>query len=412
VQAFISAPSPLLPNLRSLYWRDNQECFVPLLRTLLGPTITSLKLDDCLNYTSFAKLLASLGARCPYIRELQCLYDEVDSEEISDAICEALCGLKGLLRLKTDVLNTRALGHLAPLPSLQRLHLDLSAYNADEPQSNIVSTFSSHFDHVRFTIPIPFIFSHCLNNVRFLSCRSVTVRVDYEDPQDPPYDPSDAIDLISSFSKCFSPTLEHIRFKFDFPFSRIVEEDVLANPLFALHFDAIAPLLSFGRLTNLDLDWICASAIHDASLKSMAQSWPHLENFRFGSSARWVVVPSLTFVGLVHLIHHCQRLRSIAMPFCACPVDANSEPFSETIPNEKITALFVGVSPIVDPISVACQLHTLLPKLTSVGFSHFDTDFSIPPPFEHVEDDWRRVNDFLKVLFTNAQMKRSTGQAH
>jgi hypothetical protein len=366
-----------------------------------------------MDQTSFAKaaLLTSLGARCPYIRELECIYDEVDSEEISDAICEALCGLKELLRLRTDVLNIRALGHLASLSSLERLHLDLLAYNADEPQSNIVSTFSSHFDQVWFTIPTIFVFSHCLKNVRFLSCRSVTVRVTMT-YMDPFYNPSDAIDLISSFSKCFSPTLEHIHFNFDLLFSRIVEEDVLANPLFALRFDAIAPLLSFGHLTSLDLDWICASAIDDASLKSMAQSWPHLENFRFGSSARWVVLPSLTFVGLVHLIHHCQRLHSIAMPFCACPVDTNNEPFPETIPNEKITALFVGVSPIVDPISVACQLHILLPKLTSVGFSGIGTNFSIPPPFEHLEDDWRRVNDFFKVLFTYAKMKRSTGQAH
>lgn len=374
--------------------------------------MTTLILDYCSNCTSFAKaaLLASLGARCPYIRELECLYDEVDSEEISDAICEALCGLKELLRLTTDVLNIRALGRLASLPSLERLHLDLSAYNADEPESNVISTFSSHFNQMWFDIPTLFVFNHCLESVRFLSCRSVMVCVEY-DYDDPPYDPSDAIDLISSFSKCFSPALEHIHFDFGLTLSNIVEEDVLANPLFALRFDAIAPLLSFGRLTNLNLDWICASAIDDASLKSMAQSWPHLENFWFGSSARWVIEPSLTFVGLVHLIRHCRRLRSIAMPFFACPVEANNEPFSETIPNGKITALFVGVSPIVNPIFVACQLHILLPKLTSVGFFDFDTDFSIPPPFEDFEDDWRKVNDFLKVLFAGANVKRNTRQA-
>ncbi|KAG1808278.1 uncharacterized protein BJ212DRAFT_1485214 [Suillus subaureus] len=411
VQALISAPSPLLPNLHDLSWRDDRECFIPLLRTLLSPTITLLKLDSSFSsLPSFAKaaLLASLGARCPCIRELECFYDGVDSEEITDAICEALCGLKELLRLETDVFNTRILPHLAFLPSLEYLHFVLSVYDADEPQPNCVSTFSSHFDQVRFTIPTPFVLSQCLNNVHFLSCRSVTVGVDYDDT---PYNPLDATDLISSFSKCFSPALEKIHFEFEFPFSSIVEEDILADPIFALHFDAIAPLLSFSHLTDLDLDWICASAVDDASLKTMAQSWPHLENFSFGSSARWLVPPSLTFVGFVHLIHHCRHLHSIALPFCACPVDANSEPFSETIPNEKITTLFVGVSPIVDPISVACQLHTLLPKLTSVEFLDFDAEFFVPPPFEHFEGEWRRVNDFLKVLFTVAKMKRNTGQA-
>ncbi|KAG2036104.1 hypothetical protein BDR03DRAFT_960788 [Suillus americanus] len=411
VQALISAPSLLLPNLRGLSWHDDRECFVPLLRTLLSPTITWLKLDGgSSSHPSFAKaaLLASLGVRCPCIRDLECFYDGVDSEEITDAICEALCSLKELLRLETDVFNTRALPHLAFLPSLEYLHFVLSIYDVSESQPNRISTFSSHFDQVRFTIPTPFVLSQCLNNVRFLSCRSVTVCVDYDDT---PYDPLDATDLISSFSRCFSPALENVYFEFDFPFGNIVEEDILADPIFALRFDAITPLLSFSHLTNLDLDWICPSAIDDASLKTMAQSWPHLENFFFGSSARWLVPPSLTFVGLVHLIHHCRRLRSIALPFCACPVDVNSEPFSETIPNEMITKLFVGVSPIIDPIFVACQLHTLLPKLTSVGLLASDAEFLVPPPFEHFEDEWKRVNDFLKVLFTNAKMKRNTGQA-
>ncbi|KAG2364902.1 hypothetical protein BDR07DRAFT_1482063 [Suillus spraguei] len=411
VQALISAPSPLLPNLRSLSWCDGRECFVPLLRTLLRPTLTWLELDSgSSSCHSFAKaaLFASLGARCPCVRELVCFYGGVDTDEITDAMCEALCGLKELVRLETDVFNTRALPYLASLPSLGYLHFVLSVHNAGEPQPNCVSTFSSHFDQVRFTIPSPFVLSQCLNNIRFLSCRSVTVCVDYDDT---PYDPLDAIDLLSSFSKCFSPALENIHFDFNFPFDSIVEEDILADPIFALHFDAIVPLLSFSHLTDLDLDWICVSIIDDASLKTMAQSWPHLENFRFGSSARWLVPPSLTFVGLVYLIHHCRRLRKIAMPFCACPVDTNNEPFSETIPNEKVTTLFVGVSPIVDPILVACQLHTLLPKLTSVGLSDFDAKFFVPPPFEHFEDEWRRVNDFLRVLFTNAKMKRKKGQA-
>ncbi|KAG2345497.1 hypothetical protein BDR05DRAFT_960390, partial [Suillus weaverae] len=137
VEALVSAPSPLLPNLRGLSWHDDRERFVPLLRALLGPTITSLQLDGgSSSHPSFAKaaLLASLGVRCPCIRELECFYDGVDSEEITDAICEALCGLKELLRLETDVFNTQALLHLAFLPSLEYLHLVLSAYNSNDPQ--------------------------------------------------------------------------------------------------------------------------------------------------------------------------------------------------------------------------------------------------------------------------------------
>ncbi|KAG1813265.1 uncharacterized protein BJ212DRAFT_1367582 [Suillus subaureus] len=108
--------------------------------------------------------------------------------------------------------------------------------------------------------------------------------------------------------------------------------------------------------------------------------------------------PSLTFIGLVHLIHHCRRLHTIGMSFCACQVDINNEPFSQTIPNVNITELSVGMSPIVDPIAVASQLRRFLPKLTHVNSSldWLDDDIPTPPLFEHLEEGWDRVNVLLE----------------
>ncbi|KAG0707384.1 hypothetical protein DFH29DRAFT_995174 [Suillus ampliporus] len=407
VQALICAPEPLLPNLRSLVWRDAQECFFPLLHTLLKPTITSVQLDFS-SSPSFSKsaLLVSLSARCPSIRKLDCVYDG-DSEESSDAICEALCHLRELFHLGTGVLNAQALRHFASLPSLKSLHFSLKM---SQPSST--ATFSSQLDHVHITTPTPSVFNHCLRNVRFLSCRSAKFCVKYGDLELDPYDPLDIPDFIVSISERFSPALKKLHFDFNFAFSTFLEGDILANPSFALGFDAIAPMLSFGCLTDLQLDWMCTSSIDDASLKTMARSWPQLENLSFGSATRWLVPPSITFIGLVHLIHHCWRLRSIEMPFCACPVDTNSDPFSETLPNENITRLFVGISPIVDPIVVACQLHILLPKLTTVDyFDCLDAEFPVPLPFEQFEGRWDKVNEFLGVLTTVAIMRHGIGQA-
>ncbi|KAG1755950.1 hypothetical protein EDB19DRAFT_1843614, partial [Suillus lakei] len=92
VQVLISAPSPtpFLPNLCSLVWCDSREYFFPLLRTLFGSTITSMTLGYRSTHPSFTSsvLLASLGARCPSIRELDCEC-RGDSEESSDVIVEA-----------------------------------------------------------------------------------------------------------------------------------------------------------------------------------------------------------------------------------------------------------------------------------------------------------------------------------
>ncbi|KAG1751340.1 uncharacterized protein EDB91DRAFT_601541 [Suillus paluster] len=415
VQALISAPSPLLPDLRSLVWLSGEESFFPLLHTLLRSTITSVQLDFSSSFSnpSFAKsaLLASIGARCLSIQELDCVYDG-DSEESSDAICEALCGLRELSHLGTGALNAQALLRLASLPLLKSLHFSLRSYDINETQSNPTPTHFSQLDQVHITTPTPSVFNHCLRNIRFLSCRTINLRVEYNDLDMDPYDPLDIPDFIVSISECFSPALEKLHFDFNLSFSTLLDRDILANPSFALGFDAIAPMLWFNCLTDLQLDWMCTSAIDDASLKTMARSWPQLENFSFGSAARWLVPPSLTFIGLVHLIHHCRRLHSIEMPFCACPVDTNSEPFSKTIPNEKITRLFVGISPIVDPTAVACQLHIMLPKLTTVGlFDWLDAETPVPPPFEEFEDRWSKVNEFLGVITIIAKMREEMGQA-
>ncbi|KAG0701339.1 hypothetical protein DFH29DRAFT_806395 [Suillus ampliporus] len=131
VQALISAPSPLLPNLRSLVWWDHQEYYFPLLHTLLGSTITSVELR--LGPPSFAKsvLLASLGARCPSIRQLDCECGG-DSEESSDAISKALSSLRELVHLDTGVINTQALLRFDSLPSLKSLNFSLGTYNIHE----------------------------------------------------------------------------------------------------------------------------------------------------------------------------------------------------------------------------------------------------------------------------------------
>ncbi|KAG1847611.1 hypothetical protein F4604DRAFT_162400 [Suillus subluteus] len=403
MQAFISVPSPtpLLPNLRNLCWWDDRECFFPLLCTLFGSTITSVRLDFTTRAPSFAKsaLVASIGDRCLSIQELHCEYGG-DSQESSDAICEALRGLRELFRLGIGVFNAQTMLRLASLSSLKFLSLNLRTYNFHHTHSHSTPTSSSQFEEVYITSPSCFVLTHCLRNIRFLSCRSVNLSIDYDDFIQP-YDPMEIPDLIISVSECFPPTLEKLHFNFATDLDNHTE-DILADTRFALGFDVVAPMLSFSHLKYLDLDWICTSVIDDTSLKTMAQSWPLLEHFVFGSAPRWLVPPSLTFIGLVHLIHHCPLLRNIKMPFSACPVDVNSAPFSNTNPSEKIRGLFVGTSPIVDPVAVASQIHKLMPKLITVGFYDWDiARFPAPSLFAQFEADWSRVNDFLKVLTTS-----------
>ncbi|KAG1755951.1 hypothetical protein EDB19DRAFT_1902126 [Suillus lakei] len=208
--------------------------------------------------------------------------------------------LTELFHLETRVHDTRDLLRLASLTSLKSLHFDLTTYEINETQLNFIPTNFSQLDEVRITAPSRSILNHCLKNVRYLSCRSLNVSINldlFESDiySEVPYDPLEIADIVS-LSECFSPALEKLDFGLEFEFVEFDDEYTLASPWFALGFDVIAPLLPFSRLTDLRLDWICTSAIDDASLKTIAQSWPHLESFWFGGAIPWLIPPSLTFI--------------------------------------------------------------------------------------------------------------------
>jgi len=403
----MSAPAPtvLLPNLRTLHWLDNQERFFPLLRTLLGPTITSVELG-LNNWTpSFARsaLLASLSVRCPFIREFSCMGFHEGSKESLDVICEALYGWRELSYLDTGVLNAQALVHLASLSSLKFLSCETCDLNDMQPNS--IPTFTHQLNGVSISTPSLSALVQYLRKIRFLSCRMVQLWITGHEP----YDPLDIPDLIVSLSKVFSSDLEQLEVFFDFVFEPDSEE--LDDPRFAIAFDTVAPLLSLSRLTSLNLSWLCTSAIDDGSLKILAQAWPQLEEFHFGGGICWLVPPSLTFIGLIHLVQHCRRLHTIEMTFHASSIDTNSELFSKIIPNKNITSMDAGVSPIVDPLAVACQLHALLPNLTNVFTLNSFKDISpLPAVFENLEAGWQSVNTFLNVLITGAKIKEKINQ--
>lgn len=156
MQALLSAPlsTPLLPNLRSLVWDDTRERFHPLLRALLGPTITFLELGNISSPSSLA-LLAFLGAQCPSLRELTCnlnLYD-YNTEGRLDASCEALHNLRGLSRLNAGYLTPRELLRLASLSSLKSLSFVLEDYNYEEEHYPTPTVFSK-LDQVHITAEI------------------------------------------------------------------------------------------------------------------------------------------------------------------------------------------------------------------------------------------------------------------
>jgi len=67
---------------------------------------------------------------------------------------------------------------------------------------------SSHLEEVDIVALLPFIITHCLRNIQFISCQSVVFCISNSDLQ--LYDPRDIPDLIISVLECFPSNLEWI----------------------------------------------------------------------------------------------------------------------------------------------------------------------------------------------------------
>ncbi|KAG1754814.1 uncharacterized protein EDB91DRAFT_1276184 [Suillus paluster] len=345
----------LLPNLRRLHWLDNGEDQFPLSHYLLVSPITLMKLRPASWWTpssTKSTLLTSLGtSRCPTIRELECVYQGDDSE-FSDVICEAVCGLRELSHLRTGVLNPRALLHLASLPSLKCQYS--RTYNYNSTQTNATPTFRAQLDQVDISSPSPSVLARCLRNIQFLSCRSVELYIGNADQIHSalPHGPLGIPELIISLSEYFSPTLERLSVTL---FNKL-PEPTLADLRSPYIFDVIAPFLSF------------------------MQSLPQLEEFYFGSRGSLADPAIYHFHGTRSPHAILQALETSSHDLDADEVDTFSGPF---IPDEKITELFFGTSPIDDSLVMACQLHALLPNLTNVYY-----DFASRPPLEDFQAEW------------------------
>jgi hypothetical protein len=140
---------------------------------------------------------------------------------------------------------------LASLPSLKSLYF--RTCNIDSTQTNVIPTFVSQINLVHIAAPSLSVLAHCFDNIRFLCCRSVALDID-RNFLGLQYDPLVVPGLIISFSECFSPTLEHLSIGFNPVLYHLQDEEILADPRFAYSFDMVAPLLSFSRLTKVDLD--------------------------------------------------------------------------------------------------------------------------------------------------------------
>jgi hypothetical protein len=99
------------------------------------------------------------------------------------------------IRLGIGVLNEQRLLCLASVSSLKFLSLNLGTYKINYTDSGSTPTSSSHLKEVDIIAPLPFVITHCLRNIQFISCHSVVFHMSSDLQL---YDPRDIPDLIIS----------------------------------------------------------------------------------------------------------------------------------------------------------------------------------------------------------------------
>lgn len=167
-----------------------------------------------------------------------------------------------------------------------------------------------------------------------------------------------------------------------------------------LAFGAVAPLLSFSRSTTLDLNWFFTSTIDDDALKIVAQSC----GFSLRSSALESQLRSMFhFQGICPPCTTLPPLARDRNALLRIPDGHRMRAILYNHPQRRSPRLQLGS--LQSPIqSLACQLHTLLPKLTYVDARQY-LGFPLPHQFQYIRGEWKRVADSLELLVAGAQTR-------
>ncbi|KAG1738770.1 hypothetical protein EDB19DRAFT_1636188, partial [Suillus lakei] len=134
---------------------------------------------------------------------------------------------------------------------------------------------------------------------------------------------------------------------------------------FSLH--TFAPLTHFSGLKSVSLSTFCISLLDDDALGSIVKSWPRLEYLDLGTDNFWKTPPKITFRGLVTVLSSCPHLSGLGLVFDAKKVaPPTAEKPGGGVCNTNITSLWVGCSPIEQPLQVAVALSAVLPCLDMI----------------------------------------------
>ncbi|KAI0712248.1 hypothetical protein C8Q76DRAFT_693902 [Earliella scabrosa] len=134
----------------------------------------------------------------------------------------------------------------------------------------------------------------------------------------------------------------------------------------------LAPLLCLPHLTSVNMAR-CPIALNDELMRRIAISWRKLTYLRITVKCKMRPYPGLiSLLGLAYLVHGCKKLDGAGLPLDATCTRVHPSlaglPFALGARTScPLKVLYVGESPIRDPVPIAAYLSDILPNLSSVS---------------------------------------------
>ncbi|KAF8064868.1 hypothetical protein FPV67DRAFT_1781931 [Lyophyllum atratum] len=150
----------------------------------------------------------------------------------------------------------------------------------------------------------------------------------------------------------------------------------------------IAPLLAFGNLEYINLDFYCAFQLDHLSFERMAMAWPKMTQFKYGSTSSWDRDGAMSLDGLVSIAKYWPHVSSVRLPCnpestASCSRRPGGGATCASLQSLELKSVVFALQPAI----VASFLTDLFPNLTGISMR--------PARFE---PEWKQVKDLLPAF--------------
>ncbi|EIW81628.1 hypothetical protein CONPUDRAFT_165717 [Coniophora puteana RWD-64-598 SS2] len=305
---------------------------------------------------------AYLPALFPSLTDLR--VSDLQLQDVA-TLSDALRSLFRLENVRVPLPNARAMTHLANLPSLRALSLDILPSTPEIQDPNVV--FGDTLEDLSFQCHD---LDTCANVLSTLNAAPKSLRVLLCTPES--FTPRSLDHLVFAISEQLSPTrLETLHLTSSDPARALTP--ALFEPLEMLmgwDYWTSAPT-GFHALRTLAFTMAPLATMANADVELLATSLPHLRVLRLGDVAR-TTQPRTTAICLVALAVWCRALEHVAIAFDARGIrdeDTHRLARADEGGGWGLRTLDVGASPIASGVDVAAYLCAvgLCPRLEAIS---------------------------------------------